>query len=157
MLKTAYRKSGLTAADLATATGLGVATVHIAMNGFRHRNGEARVAIPPDRTLVRLAAVLRIHPDVLRAHDRGRAADLLAEAGSAQREGHELPVTLPSDISTQSSAVGRQGLVRQILAAFSTEELRCELERRDRAEHDELDREGKADAAADLKANLGVF
>lgn len=153
MLKTAYRKSGLTAADLAAATGLSVATVHIAMNGVRYRDGEARVAVPPDRTLVKLASVLRIHPDVLRAHDRGRAADLLAEANSA--EGHEPPTTFASDLASQAAVVGRQSLANQVLALFSTEELRSELERRERAEHDEMQREAEDDLAADLKADRG--
>lgn len=154
MLKTVYRKSGLAAADLATTTGLSVATVHIAMNGFRYRDGEARVAVPPDRTLAKLASVLRIRPDVLRTYDRARAADLLTETSSAEDERSS---GFSSNLETQAAATGRAGLTRQILGLFSTEELRSELERRERAEHDEFDRDGKADAAADLKADLGVF
>lgn len=154
MLKAAYRKSGLTVADLAAATGLSVATIHIAMKGIRYRDGKAKAAVPPDRTLVKLASVLRIHPDALRASDRGRAADLLAEASGAD---DEPAATFASDLEAQAAVAGRAALARQVLAVFSTEELRAELERRDRAEHEALDREGRGDAAADLKADLGVL
>jgi transcriptional regulator with XRE-family HTH domain len=147
LLKDAYRKSGLTVADLAAATGLSTGTLHIAMNGIRYRDGKGRVAVPPDRTLVKLASVLRIHPDALRSHGRGRAADLLAEASNAE---DEPTATFSSDLEAQSAVAGRAALARQVLALFSTEELRSELERRDQTEHDELDVEGRDDAAPDL-------
>lgn len=152
MLKTAYRTSGLTIADLSAATGLGIATIHIALNGFRYRNGQPKAVVPPDRTLVKLSSTLRIHPDVLRAHDRGRAADLLAEVVA------ETPrATFASDAEAQAAVAGRSALVRQMLALFSVDELRAELESRERAEHHEIDREAKAELIADLKADLGVL
>ena len=154
MLKAAYRKSGLTVADLAAGTGLSVGTIYIAMNGVRYRDGEAKVAVPPDRTLVKLASVLRIQPDALRTLDRGRAADLLAEASGANAESM---ATFASDSGAQAAVAGRAALARQVLAVFSTEELSAELERRGRVEHEARDQEGRDDAAADLKADLGVL
>lgn len=153
MLKEAYKTSGLTAADLAAATGLSVGSVHVAMNGIRYRTGEAKVTSPPDRTLVKLASVLHIHPDVLRRHGRDRAAGLLAEVNEADGGTRQ---RLPSDLEAQAAAHGRSALAKQVLDIFSTEELRDELERRDRADHDQLDQEGRDDAAADLRADLGV-
>lgn len=127
MLKTAYRKSGLTVADLAAATGLSVPTLHIAMGGVRYRDGKAKAAIPPDNTMVKLASVLRIHPDALRAHGRERAADLLAEATD-----NDGTIAVPSDLDAQAAVAGRQALAKQILAVFSTEELRAEIARREK-------------------------
>lgn len=147
MLKAAYRKSGLTVADLASATGLSVGAVHIALNGIRYRDGKAKVAIPPDRTLVKLASALRIHPDVLRAHDRARAADLLVEASRVE-PGQE--VSFASEQEAQAAVAARSVLARQILAVFSDEELRAELERRDRSEHSLMNRQAEADIAETL-------
>lgn len=125
MLKAAYKKSGLTVADLAAATGLSVGTIHIALSGIRYRDGKAKAAVPPDRTLVKLSSVLGIHPDVLRAYDRQRAAELLAEASA-----DEAPTAFQSDQEAQASVAGRAALARQVLAAFSTAELQAEIERR---------------------------
>lgn len=147
MLKAAYRNSGLTVADLASATGLSVGTVHIALNGIRYRDGKAKVAIPPDRTLVKLASALRIHPNVLRAHDRARAADLLVEASRVEAGGE---VSFASEREAQAAVAGRTVLARQVLAAFSDEELRAELERRDRSEQILMHRQDEADLAATL-------
>ena len=61
-----------------------------------------------------------------------------------------------SDEAAMAAAAARVSLARQVLAVFSTEDLRDELDRRDRAEHDALDREGRDDAIADLKADWGV-
>jgi transcriptional regulator with XRE-family HTH domain len=144
MLKAAYRDSGLTVADLASATGLSVGTVQIALNGIRYRDGKAKVAIPADRTLVKLASSLRIHPDVLRVHDRARAADLLVEASRVEA-GEE--VSFDSEREAQAAVAGRSVLARQVLAAFSDEELRAELERRDRSEQALLRSRDEADIA----------
>ncbi len=151
LLKAAYRKAGLTVADLAAATGLSVGTVSIALNGVRYREGQGRPAVPPDRTLVRLSSVLGIHPDVLRAHDRARAAELLAEAIA---EGQRPAVS--SEVNAQAAVAARAVLVRQVLAVFSTDELHSELERREREYNEALDQEVWHDAAADLRADLGV-
>ncbi|BCT74208.1 hypothetical protein SCMU_00500 [Sinomonas cyclohexanicum] len=147
MLKAAYRKSGLTVADLGAAAGLSVAAVHIALNGIRYRDGKARVAIPTDRTLVKLASTLRIHPDVLRAHDRPRAADLLVEASRVEA-GQD--VSFASEQEARVAVAARSVLARQILAVFSDEELRAELERRDRIEHNLMKRESEVDLAETL-------
>ncbi|PFG69116.1 hypothetical protein B0O41_3967 [Propionibacteriaceae bacterium ES.041] len=125
MLKAAYRKSGLTVADLAAATGLSVGTIHIALNGIRYRDGKGKAAVPPDRTLVKLSSVLGIHPDALRAYDRSRAAELLAEASA-----EEPAAEFRTDQEAQASVAGRAALARQVLAAFSTAELQAEVERR---------------------------
>lgn len=147
MLKAAYRKSGLTVADLAAGTGLSVGAVHIALNGFRYRDGQARLAIPPDRTLVKLATILRIHPDVLRALDRARAADLLVESSRVETgQG----VSFASEQEAQAAAAARSVLARQVLAVFSDDELRAELERRERREHDLMNRQAEADIAETL-------
>ena len=136
LLKEAYKTSGMTAADLVAATGLSRASVHIAMNGIRYRDGEAKLKIPPDSTVVKLASVLHVHPDAVRAAGRERAAGLLEEANAAESSPRYKP---SSDLEAQAAAYGRAGLSRQVLSIFSTEELREEIERRDRAEHDELD------------------
>lgn len=134
MLKAAYKKSGLKVADLAAATGLSVGTIHIALSGIRYRDGKGRPAVPPDRTLVKLASVLGIHPDALRAYDRPRAAELLEEAVSTEDASSP---AFASDLEAQAAVAGRAALARQVLAAFSVEELRAEIERRERAERDE--------------------
>lgn len=139
ILKTAYRKSGLTVADLAAATSLSVATVNNALNGIRYRDGKARAAAPPDATLVKLAFVLHIRPDELRARDRVRAADLLEQ----ERGVNDAPLI----------SAGTQSLAQRVLAAFSTDELQAEIERRERAEYSQ---EGIDDAAADLRADQAV-
>lgn len=125
MLRTAYKKSGLTVADLAAATGLSMATIHVAHNGIRYRDGQAKVTVPPDRTLVKLASVLRISPDVLREHGRDRAADLLEEANASTD-----PAVFLSDKEAQAAASGRAALAQQVFAAFSVEELEDEVKRR---------------------------
>lgn len=153
ILKDAYKTSGLTAADLAAATGLSPASVHIAMNGIRYRDGVAKLKVPPDSTVVKLASVLHVHPDAVRAAGRARAADLLEEANEAESSPRYRP---SSELEAQAAAYGRSGLTRQVLSIFSAEELREELERRDRAEHDELDAEGDRDALMDLRADWGV-
>ncbi len=151
MLKEAYRSSGLTAADLAAATGLSTASVHIAMNGIRYRDGVAKVTVPPDSTVVKLASVLHIHPEALRSHGRDRAAGLLEEA-NATEGAHQKP---QSDREAQAAAYARAALVKQVLAVFSTEELRAELERRDRGDHEQIRRETEAELLADLRADAG--
>lgn len=150
-LRQAYEKSGLTVADIAAATGLSQATVHIAMRGFRYRDGVPHVAVPPDPTLVKVASVLRVGPQVLRAAGRGRAATLLEEVLE------EAPDLGPDgEVRAAAATAGRSALARQVLAAFTLDELAEEIERRKRAELDELNREGREDAAADLRADLGI-
>ena len=123
MLKAAHKVSGLTVADLAAATGLSVASIHIALNGVRYRDGEAKATAPPDATLVKLASMLGVTPDMLREQGRARAADLLeAEASEA--------ITFDSDREAQAAAHGRRVLAKQVLAAFSVEELEAEVQRR---------------------------
>lgn len=116
MLKNAYRMSGRTAVDLAAGTGMSVAAVHIALNGIRYRDGKARVAIPTDAALVKLAHLLHIRPDDLRARGRVRAADLL-EQKSAMTGAPPL-------------GAGPMTLSQRVLAAFATDELQDEVDRR---------------------------
>lgn len=143
MLRNAYKKSGLTVADLSSATGLSTATIQNALSGIRYRDRTARATPPPDRTLVKLASVLHVQPDALRANGRERAADVLEAAPQ--------PDALPSDVAAQAVATGRQGLARQVLSVFSTEELRAEVSRRDRAEHEEMDQEARQDLTDGLR------
>lgn len=134
MLKAAYKASGLTAADLAAATGLSTASIHVAQNGVRYRNGEAKATVPPDNTLVKLSSVLGISPDTLRRHGRDRAADLLAEVEATGQS-----LSFDSDREAQAVVHGRSVLAKQILAVFSTEELEAEAQRRrwaDQMDHD---------------------
>lgn len=146
LLKAAYRTSGLTVADLASATGMSTGAVTIALDGFRYRSGEPRRAVPPDHAVVRLALALHITPADVRAAGRDRAADLMTEALGE----HELPADAPAS------------LAQRVLAAFSTEELRAELARRERlqeqenaAEHEAWRQEGIDDAAAELRMDWG--
>lgn len=130
------------------------------MSGIRYRNGKR--AVPPDRTLVKLSSVPGISPDALRAHARGRAAELLE--ASAEQE----PAYFATEQEAQPSVAGRAALARQVLAAFSTAELQQEVkrrqkakssadERRNRAEDEAMDQQVRDDAAADLRADLGVL
>lgn len=125
ILKALYRKSGLTVADLSAATGLSVATLHIALNGIRYRSDGPRVAEPSDITLVKLGSVLGLDPAILRAAGRDRAADLLAEAISTNPR-----PALPAEQEAIIGAAARTALAIQVLAAFSTDELTAEIRRR---------------------------
>ncbi|MUN53919.1 hypothetical protein GMA10_01525 [Kocuria koreensis] len=136
LLRTIYKQSGVKVADIAKASGLSVSAIHIAFNGFRYRDGVAKVAVPPDRTLVKLGAVLGVEPAALREVGRDRAAELLAEVGESDET---LSATFGSDAEAKAHAAGRVGLARQVLAAFSSEELRAELMRRTAAEDDARD------------------
>lgn len=122
-LKAAHKASGLTVADLAAATGLSVASIHIALNGVRYRDGEAKATVPPDGTLVKLSSMLGVTPDMLREHGRARAAGLLETEVSEA-------VTFDSDREAQAAVHGRAVLAKQVLAAFSVEELEAEVQRR---------------------------
>ena len=149
LLKAAYKRSGLTVADLAAASGLSVGTLHIAFTGIRYRDGIGKPAVPADQTLVKVGSVLRIDPQMLRAVGRDRAADLLAEAMQA---GDMPTAASASDLNAQAAVAGRTALAKQILAAFSTEELRAEIARRQ--QHDEAsdDEQTYQELADDLKA-----
>mgnify|MGYP001359652749 CR=1 FL=1 len=129
LLKATYKKSGLTVADLAAATGLSVATLHIALNGIRYREDGPRVSAPSDITLVKLGSVLGLEPEALRAIGRDRAADLLVEANTAGPR-----AAVPSEQEAMAAAAARTALTIQVLGAFSTDELRTEIRRREGAE-----------------------
>lgn len=139
ILDAQYRKSGLTIADLANSTGISAGAIRIALSGVRYRDGEPRRVVPPDQTVAKLAAVLGLGPDTLIGVGRSRAASILAE-------GQGTTASTEPDLNSVAAIAGRQTLARQILAIFSTEELRAELERRERAEHDALNKEGQDDA-----------
>lgn len=127
MLRVAYESSGLVVAAIARASDVSAAAIHIAMNGFRYRKGVPTVVSPPDKTLVKLAAVLRIEPDALRKVGRDHAAKLLEEIPA-----EELPTAEDPDLlESVSMPPGRQILARQVLGVFSTAELRAEVERRE--------------------------
>ena len=128
LLRMTYKKSGIKVADLAAASGLSVSSIHIALNGFRYRDGVAKVAVPPDRTLVKLGSVLGVEPAALREAGRERAAEMLDEISESDQS---LPTTFGSDAEAQAHASGRAALARQVLAALSLEELRAEVERRE--------------------------
>lgn len=149
LLRAAYKKSGLTVADLAAASGLSVATLHIAFTGIRYRNGVGKAAIPPDQTLVKVGSVLRLDPAALRAVGRERAAGLLEEARSAD----DAPVARSSaDLDAVAAVAGRMALAKQIFSLFSTDELRAEIERRDRADDEREDARTRKELADDLRA-----
>lgn len=66
------------------------------------------------------------------------------------------PITSSSDAEAQATAAGTASLARRILSVFSTEELRAELERRDRAEHDQIGREVTAELAFRAAIKRGI-
>ena len=65
---------------IAEATGISAATIPITFEGLRYRKGEARVSVPSDRIIVKIASVIGMTPEQLHAVDRQRAADMLEEA-----------------------------------------------------------------------------
>lgn len=148
LLKAAYKKSGLTVADLAAASGLSVGTLHIAFTGIRYRDGVGKPATPADQTLVKVGSVLRIDPQALREVGRDRAADLLQEAMQAG----DLPTAASAaDLDAQAAVAGRMALTKQILAVFSTEELRGEIARRQKGDEVNEDEQAYQDLADDLR------
>lgn len=146
LLRAAYERSGLSVGSMAKATGMSTTAIQIAMNGYRYRDGKATVTMPPDSTVVKMASVLRVAPAALHEAGRGRAAELLDEAVSSV-----LKTTTSTDQSAMAMSAGRQALAHQVLAAFSTEELRVEVQRRDTADSDD-DEQTYAELADDLKA-----
>jgi hypothetical protein len=81
--------------------------------------------VPPDLTLIRLASALGIAPAVLSSIGRERAAELLTEAKST---------AVAPDLDTTSAIAARDSLTRQVLAVFSTDDLRAEIARRTESE-----------------------
>lgn len=135
ILDARWRTSGLSADDLAEATGISVGAIRIALSGIRYRNGQPRSVVPPDQTLAKLAAVLGIPPEALAGVGRPRAATLLSKVEGAAKSAEP-------DLATVAAIAGRTSLARQILAQFSTEELRAELIRRDGDEQGPSHRRG---------------
>lgn len=129
ILKATYKKSGLTVADLAAATGMSVGAISIALSGTRYRDGVAKPVVPSDRTLALLSSVLHIEPEVWTNLGRDRAAALQIEINKAGEV-----VTAPAEAEAVAAAAGRATLARQVLAVFSTEDLRAELARRERSD-----------------------
>ncbi|WP_218220449.1 helix-turn-helix transcriptional regulator [Nesterenkonia sp. Act20] len=121
LLRRCYEESRHTVPELAELTGLSTATIHIAMQGFRYRQGEVRRAVPHPDTLARLASALRISPGQLREVNRTDVLDMLTEASEDQ-------LTVAEH---KARAVGYDALERQVLAVFSTDELREEIARRE--------------------------
>lgn len=126
LLKTRQKASGLTVADLSAASGVSVSAIHIVLNGYRYRDGQPRLAVPPDASLVKLGAALRLNPEALRAVGRERAGDLLEEAYADQGT-----TTFASDAEAQAHVAGRRSMAAEILAAFPTEALQHEIARRE--------------------------
>ncbi|MGO2061425.1 MAG: hypothetical protein ACTH2M_00185 [Microbacteriaceae bacterium] len=126
LLRAAYESSGLAVSAMAEATGISKPSIHIAMNGFRYKQGQPVAVSPPDKTLVKLASLLRVQPAALREAGRERAAQLLEEIPTDQR-----PTTVAADIDSRSRAEGRRVVTQQVLGVFSTEELRAEIQRRE--------------------------
>lgn len=131
---------------MAKATGMSTTAIQIAMNGYRYRDGKATVTMPPDSTVVKMASVLRVSPAALRDVNRVRAAELLEEATT------DLRTTTSTDQSAMAMSAGRQALAHQVLAAFSTEELRAEIEHRDNADDEAQDAQTYAELTDDLKS-----
>lgn len=125
LLRVAYERSGLAVSAMAKATDISKASIHIAMNGFRYHKGEPVVVSPPDKTVVKLASLLRVEPQAIRDAGRERAAQLLEEIPPDQR-----PTSTLSDYEAQAVAASRHLLARQMLAVFTTEELGIEIEHR---------------------------
>lgn len=149
LLDDAYRRSGLTAADLAVATGLSVTSVRNALSGLRYRNGAAKVVPPPDRTVALLAGALGVSAAALRAVGRDRAAMMLQEG----QEGARSTV----DLESVAAIAGRRALARQILAVFTIEDLEAEIARREGLEAQRYRQEGEAELAEDLRVERSVL
>ena len=113
ILTDAYKKSSLTAADLAASTGLSVSAVRVALAGIRFRSGEPRLAVPPDKTVAKLAATLGVSAATLTEVGRPRAAALLNEA----------EVSPPPDLDTAAAIAARSAVVRRVLGVFTMEEV----------------------------------
>lgn len=124
MLDAAYRTSGLTVQAIAEASGLPAPTVRTALAGYRYRNGEPRRVVPPDPTVARLASVLGVSAETLTGLGREQAAALMDEE-------HHRAAT-PRAAEAQAAIEGRRRLAEQVLAVFSTDELRAEVQRRER-------------------------
>ncbi len=108
---------------------MSLGAVTIALDGFRYRDKVKKTVVPPDATLVKLGAALRMHPQIFRSINRTRAAELLEEALEAE----ESRPTFASDAEARAHVAGRAGgLARQILGQFSLDELRAEVARRER-------------------------
>lgn len=121
-LDQAWRRSGLTHSELAIATGMSVGAVRVALAGVRYRagSGEAFAVVPRDEPLAKLASVLGVDPRVLSLLGRDRAAQMVTSAATEE-----------IDLEAPAAVAGRRALAKQVLAAFSTAELRAEIERRD--------------------------
>lgn len=127
LVKAAAKRAGLTVAQLADATGLSVGAINIALTGVRYRAGGARSAVPTDRTLARLAPALGIQADTLRAYGRHGAAELLGDAPEPARSATDSDAGIRE---AWAATAARAALADQILAVFSTDELRAEIARR---------------------------
>ena len=127
LLDTVIKNSGVSVEKIATATDLNVGVIRIAAAGFRYRpNAAKNFTAPSDKTLIRLASVLAIQPDELRACGRTRAALLLKDAQRVSGF-----VEAPDfDADDRVFIAGRQILLGQIFAVFSTQELQAEIDRR---------------------------
>lgn len=130
---------------MSRATGISTTAIQIAMSGFRYGKRVPSVVPPPDKTLVKLAAVLQIEPEALRKVSRDHAAKLLGEIPADEllsAEDAEQP------LESVSMPPGRQILARQVLGVFSTDELRAEVERREaKLTDDELYADDSGDSA----------
>ncbi len=133
VLDAAYRTSGLTASDLAVATGISVGSVRIALSGRRYRTGKSEVVAPPDQTLAKLATVLGIAPRQISELGRDRAARLMTDTPTAPA---------PQDVGAAMVA-SRTTLARKVLEAFSNAELQAELDRRRREDAELREREAQ--------------
>lgn len=119
LLRRTYEESQHTVPELAELTGLSTATIHIAMQGFRYRQGEARRAVPHPDTLYKLAAALHIPAEQLREIGRTDVLEMLDGAAGSQ---------------PTADALSYNALARKVLDAFSTSELRAEIARRETEE-----------------------
>lgn len=116
----AYRRSGLTHSALAIATGMSVGAVRIALAGVRYRHGRPVSVRPKDEPLAKLASVLGLDPRQLSLVGRDRAAQMMSGVDIQD-----------VDLEAPAAVASRRALAQQVLAAFSTEELRAEIDRRD--------------------------
>lgn len=109
----AFKKSNLTAADLAAASGMSVGAVRVALSGLRYRKGVPEAVVPPDHTLAKLASLLGVPDTLLSAVGRERAGTLMVKS-------RELP---QADLDAAAVIAGRSAVVGQVLEAFSIYEV----------------------------------
>lgn len=127
---------------LASMTGLNINSVYNCLRGYRiRRNSRGKTKKVPTRpqvrTVVLISAVLGIEPEQLRETGREDAADMLAHLPAKEKPeqcvSSPQPAINPVDMRIAHAVFStRAALIRDLLQIVSTDELRDELQRREK-------------------------